>query len=330
MSRRWEWAGVVWLLAVSVGRAAPPAEGRPLEFHVVFDRAVSTEPFTGRVYVLLSKNEHKEPPSGPNWFHPEPFFAVDVKGWKPGEVLVVGAGALGCPAPLPQLEPGAYHAQAVMDFDPGDRSCAAAEGNGYSKPVHADLDPKTSGAVALTIDQVYHARPFVETERVKVVDIESKLLTAFNGRPTRMRAGVVLPPSFFTNPDRRYPVVYEIPGFGGTHFGAFGAAARNAREPGRRGGVIGGAGPELPARPSRLRGLGQQRPVRPGAGRGADPGDRGGVPRPGDGGRPIRHRPLVRRLEQPVAAGGLPGHLRRRLVACRPTQWISAIFSASI
>jgi enterochelin esterase-like enzyme len=228
MSRRWEWVGVVWLLAASAGSAAPAVEARPLEFHVVFDRAASIEPFTGRVYVLLSKNEHNEPPSGPNWFHPEPFFAVDVKGWKPGEVLVVGAGALGCPSPLPQLEPGAYHAQAVMDFNPGDRSYAAAEGNGYSKPVQADLDPKTSGAVALTIDQVYHARPFVETKRVKVVDIESKLLTAFNGRPTRMRAGVVLPPSFFTKPDRRYPVVYEIPGFGGSHFGAFGAAARDA------------------------------------------------------------------------------------------------------
>ncbi|HVS35968.1 MAG TPA: alpha/beta hydrolase-fold protein [Gemmataceae bacterium] len=226
MSRPWRRLAVVLLFIPAFPVLA--AEPRPLEFHVVFDRSISAQPFTGRVYVLLSKTEHKTPPGGPNWFHPEPFFAVDVKDWKPGDVLVVGAGALGCPAPLPQLAPAGYYAQAVMDFNRGDRSFSADEGNGYSKPLHADLDPKAGGAVSLTIDQVYHERPFVETKRVKLVDIESKLLTAFYGRPTRMRAGVVLPPSFFTNPDRRYPVVYEIPGFGGTHFGAFGAASRDA------------------------------------------------------------------------------------------------------
>ena len=230
MFRRCGWRGIVLLLAASIGHAAPAAEPRPLEFHVTFHLAVATAPFTGRVYVQLSKSEYRTPPSGPNWFHAEPFFAVDVQAWKPGEMLVVGADALGCPAPLPRLDPGQYYAQAVMDFDRGDRSYAAAEGNGYSRPVRADLDPKAGGAIALSIDQVYHARPFVETKRVKLVDIESKLLTEFYGRPTRMRAGVVLPRSFFDNPERRYPVIYEIPGFGGSHFGAFAAATRDATD----------------------------------------------------------------------------------------------------
>ncbi len=220
------WLPIALLLAAPASVVA--ADSRPLEFHVVFDRQVSVSPFTGRVYVLLSRNEIKGLPNGPNWFHPDPFFAVDVKNWKPGEELVVGADALGCPAPMAQLAPGPYFIQAVMDFDRGDISFAAAEGNAFSKTVRADLDPKKSGAVSLIIDQVYHARPFVETKRVKLVDIESKLLTDFYGRPTRLRAGVVLPPSFFNNPDKRYPVVYEIPGFGGSHFGAFGAAARDA------------------------------------------------------------------------------------------------------
>jgi hypothetical protein len=229
--RRRVWAGAaVLLLAATACRPAAAADPKPLEFHVVFDRAVSAEPFTGRVYVLLSKKEFEQPPVGPNWFHPEPFFAADVKGWKPGEVLTVGADALGYPGPLTGLEPGTYYAQAVMDFDRGERSFAAAEGNGYGRPVKADLDPRAGGAVDLTIDRVYHARAFAEADRVKLVDVESKLLTEFCGAPTRMRAGVVLPKSFASDPDRRYPVVYEIPGFGGTHFGAFGAAERGATD----------------------------------------------------------------------------------------------------
>ena len=42
-----------------------------------------------------------------------------------------------------------------------------------------------------------------------------------NRRPTRLRAGVALPRSYGEAPARRYPVVYEIPGFGGSHFFAF-------------------------------------------------------------------------------------------------------------
>jgi hypothetical protein len=113
-----------------------------------------------------------------------------------------------------------YSIQAVMDFDRGARSFSTAEGNGHSATPRRQLDGATGGPVELKIDQVYKERPFKETERVKLVDIESKLLTAFHGRPTRLRAGVILPHSFAAAPTKRYPVIYEIPGFGGTHFGA--------------------------------------------------------------------------------------------------------------
>jgi pimeloyl-ACP methyl ester carboxylesterase len=117
-----------------------------------------------------------------------------------------------------------------MDFDRGGRSFSAADGNGCSRPLRCMLDPAATGPVPLQIDRVYKSRPFTETPRVKLVDIESKLLTAFHGRPTRLRAGVVLPASFAAQPPKRYPVVYEVPGFGGDHFGAFAAAGRNATD----------------------------------------------------------------------------------------------------
>jgi hypothetical protein len=44
----------------------------------------------------------------------------------------------------------------------------------------------------------------------------------------QLRAGVVLPPSFAKEPERKYPVVYEVTGFGGNHFAAFLASARKA------------------------------------------------------------------------------------------------------
>jgi S-formylglutathione hydrolase FrmB len=222
---------VVCLLSSwDAARAAPTTAARPLEFQVTFAPAVSRTAFTGRVYVLLSRQSIKEPPRGPNWFKPEPFFAWDVKDWRPGEPRSLGADALGFPTPLAQLPRGTYYVQAVMDFDRGARSFSAAEGNGYSKALRVDLDAAVSGPIKLVIDQVYRAPRFQEAERIKLVDIESRLLTRFHGRPVRLRAGVILPRSHVTSPGRRYPVIYEIPGFGGTHFMAHKAAERNATD----------------------------------------------------------------------------------------------------
>ena len=42
----------------------------------------------------------------------------------------------------------------------------------------------------------------LETERVKLFEVESRLLSAFHGKPISLRAGVVLPKSFATEKDR--------------------------------------------------------------------------------------------------------------------------------
>jgi enterochelin esterase-like enzyme len=221
-------AAIAWLpLLILLASRTPATETKPLEFHISFAKTVSSRPFTGRVYVMLSRQAITEPRSGPSWFNTEPFYAGDVKEWKPGQDLVLGRDALGFPVPLAKLAKASYWVQAVMDFDRGDRSFWAAVGNGYSKASQFELDPATSGSVQLVIDQIVQPRPFKETDRVKLVDMESKLLSTFYDRPVRMRAGVILPKSFEENPANRYPVIYVIPGFGGTHAGVHFAALQN-------------------------------------------------------------------------------------------------------
>jgi hypothetical protein len=203
------------------------AQDKPLAFRLTFDPAVCDKPFSGRVFVMFAKNEIKKLNSGENWFRPEPMLARDVKDWKSGAPLALGADALAHPEPLAKLAKGMWWVQAVMDFDRGSRHFSLAPGNVYSLPKRCTLDPSTGGTVDLHLDQVYQGRSFEETERVKLVEVESKLLTKFYGRPTKLRACVVLPESFAANPARRYPAVYEIPGFGGDHTMALLVARRN-------------------------------------------------------------------------------------------------------
>src|SRR5262245_12859877 len=204
---------------------SPAADPKPLEFRLTFDKSALETPFSGRVFVMFRTNS-ASPPSGMNWFRPEPGLAKDVKGWKPGEPLTIDAKDISYPKPLAELKPGKYYVSAVIDRDLGGIDFSASPGNVYSKAVQLELDPATTGTVELKLDQVYKTREFKETDTVKLVDIESPMLTKFHGKPMRMRAGVVLPPSFAKEPERRYPVVYEITGFGGNHFSALGVARR--------------------------------------------------------------------------------------------------------
>jgi S-formylglutathione hydrolase FrmB len=222
-------AVILFAAFVAAGSHQPLAAAdtpKPLEFRATFARSALARPFTGRVFVILLRSEPKPVPRQLDWFNPEPAFAVDVKDWKPGEPLVIGPAALAHPTPLAGVKPGTYYVQAVMDRDLGGISFAASDGNLYSPATRLDIDPASTGPIAVTLDQVYKSPPFEETDAVKLVDIESKLLTKFHGKPSRLRAGVVLPPSFLKDPERKYPVVYEITGFGGDHTVARMAAGR--------------------------------------------------------------------------------------------------------
>src|SRR5579875_1394368 len=142
--------------------ASALAQSRPLEFRLVFDRNVSAQPFTGRVYVMLFKQSVNELRPGPDWFHPDPFFAKDVKDWQPGQPLVLDGKSLGFPATMDKTPKATYSIQAVMDFDRGERSFSTAEGNGYSRTLRRELDGATTCPLELRIDQVYKSPPFIE------------------------------------------------------------------------------------------------------------------------------------------------------------------------
>ncbi|MFO0845566.1 MAG: hypothetical protein U0797_24805, partial [Gemmataceae bacterium] len=211
----------VLLVALAVG---PASAAGPLEFHLTFDAKARPTPFTGRVYVTLGSAEATALRGWPNWFSPQPGFARDVVNWKPGEKLIFDKGALGYPVSLDRVKKGTWTVQAVMDAHPNHINFTTAPGNVWGA-ARLELDPATTGPVALRLDRVFQEPAFQETDRVKLVDVESRLLSDFHKRPTRMRAAVILPESYAKAPARRYPVVYEIPGFSGTHRSALGRDA---------------------------------------------------------------------------------------------------------
>lgn len=206
--------------------AAPANAAGPLRFEVSFPAVVREAPVTGRVLLFLSRSTTGEPRRA-SFSSLGPVYAVDVKDLKPGEPAVFDPAkftapeALAFPTPLGRLEPGPYRAQVVIDLDTTQRDYNAGPGNLYSLPVTCELKRTNSGTFTLVADQVVKSTPPADTDWVKLVDLPSPILTAFHGRPVSQGAAVILPSTYATEPTRRYPVIYVVPGFGGRHTSAW-------------------------------------------------------------------------------------------------------------
>ncbi len=204
-------------------------------FSVRFSREVHPQPYTGRVYVLFSRIQ-KEPRNGPDWFHPEQFVAQDVRNWKPDEPLLftpkAAESTLAYPVPFAQMSLAGYKAQAVVRFNPMERRIGDGPGNGYSQVVALGVtvggSKQEDRPVELNVSKLVQEQVFPESRWCKLLRFRSQKLSEFHGRDVYLQASVLLPASYFDQPERRYPTILTIPGFGGTHF--FGASKQPVSE----------------------------------------------------------------------------------------------------
>ena len=222
-------AVVLGVMPASFARQAPLATGAKrdaatksasggLVFDVTVAPSLLSAPAKGRLYIFMIPGETRSQPRlGPDWFRPQPFFAVDVDGWKPGQMIRVGSDAVGYPGPLNELKPGKYTIQAVFRVNPDTHRIGDGEGNAYGPLIQTEIDPKNGGSVPLVVDRLVAPRKFPSSERIKLVEVDSRMLSDFHHRPIKHRAAVILP-STLPKAGAKLPAVYIIPGFGGDHF----------------------------------------------------------------------------------------------------------------
>ena len=211
---------VMAVAVLSHHRLSRISAAEPITVNVTLDPAVVEQPISGRLFIYCSRKPTGEPRFGPDWFSPEPFFAIDVRNFKPGLTRVVDDRADGFPDRLSTLPPGKYRVQALLDQALDTHQPAYAAGNIFSDVREWRVDAESSSGVDLVLNHVVQPRRFQQSGWLKEVSLESKLLSDFHQRPVLHQAAVVLPQSYSRQPERRYPVLYIVPGFGGTHYDA--------------------------------------------------------------------------------------------------------------
>ena len=180
-------------------------------FNVSYTSAAYAGPFTGNVLLYLSK-KNAEPKNQPGW----PCYRLAVRNVKPGETIVFSDSALSYPTLLSRIGRGDYYVQAVWDLNVEGRLIGLSTGNPYSPARKVSLQAPAE-TFTLLCDQAVAAPVFVETKFCKEIKAPSGLLSRFHRKPVSLNAAVILPADYHRHPQRRYPVLFTVGGFGGDY-----------------------------------------------------------------------------------------------------------------
>jgi hypothetical protein len=209
-------------------------------FEISYPASLDPGPITGRVFVVISKNSLREPRfQAGSYGGSVPFFGLDVNQMKSGDAAVIDRSTLGFPlSSLNDIPAGDYYVQAVlnvytqfhrkdghviwahMDRWEGQR-WNISPGNLVSEVQKVRLDPDAGFKVQLILSRkLPEIRVAPDTEWVKRVKIQSKLLSEFWGQPIYIGATLLLPKGYAVETSREYPAIYIQGHFGlGAPFG---------------------------------------------------------------------------------------------------------------
>jgi hypothetical protein len=231
------YTGMVIILTASLSLFVGCTESRDAgrEFRVSISRSLSEKPITGRVYVFIFTDENNNPRLRRGFGHQpvstvtgEPFFAVDVHGLMPGEPVHVGDGSFGYPlVNLQELPAGDYFVQALLniytEFRRSDghvvwahmdqwegQQAGKSPGNLISSVKKVTLDSSRGYSIKLELNETIPPIDIPpDTQWIKRVKIQSRLLTEFWGHPIFIGATLLLPKDYGSRPGSFYPTVYS-------------------------------------------------------------------------------------------------------------------------
>jgi hypothetical protein len=208
--------------------AAGQVSGSKLHFEISFPESVSTKPLDGHILLGISTDKSSEPRFQ---FREEEassaqFFGLDVENWKPGTPAVIDSTTLGYPLKsLEQLPRGTYYLQAVLNVyetyhradghtvklppDQGEgQQWFSKPGNLLNQPLLIRLDPQSGDTIRISLrEKIPSLATAKDTQYIKHLQIASKLLATFWGRPTYLGATILLPEGFHEHPEARYPLL---------------------------------------------------------------------------------------------------------------------------
>ncbi|MFK7921403.1 MAG: alpha/beta hydrolase-fold protein [Bacteroidia bacterium] len=174
----------------------------------------------GRLYLFISEAKSGEPrrqtwPRGNNHI-----FAQNLQAWDTDQMIYFDSeseldsnGSLS----LADFPDGDYRVQVLWDQNTT-ASSINAPGNLYSEVVELKL--RDDQKITLSLNQSIAPRKQITHPLLREHSVKSDSLSAWWGKEMQLEFSVLLPRSFESNPNKKYPIIYEVGGYGSRHYRA--------------------------------------------------------------------------------------------------------------
>lgn len=169
-----------------------------------------------RLFLFFSKYEFSPPytqiwPNGGN-----AIFAKNLH-WSPDQHLVISDLTDWSKTPtwdLNGVPSGTYYVQILWDQDQTE-SRIDAPGNLISEVKKIEISSDTH--LQFDLQEIIPERTLIDNPLVKYFEITSDTLSAWWGKPMKIKASILLPSGYYDHPDATYPVRYHVAGYGGRY-----------------------------------------------------------------------------------------------------------------
>ncbi|MBX7171862.1 MAG: esterase family protein [Pyrinomonadaceae bacterium] len=198
-----------------------PVFSQNLSFKVKIDASIAQQPLSGRLLIFMTNNPKPLEGIDPDFTNPEAVYitGMEVSNFDANKIIEVNPEISAFPRAFSKAPAGNYQIMALLDQDHSYTYDGAGAGDIYSPVTKITLP---AGETELTLSKQVPERKNT-IKNIQVVEFESPMLSAFWGRPIKMQASILLPPSYDKSKTQKYPTVYNIHGYGGSHLKAFGA-----------------------------------------------------------------------------------------------------------
>jgi hypothetical protein len=198
-----------------------------LKFEITFPKSAHSQNITGRVFVMISKTDDREPRLKVSYTG-VPIWGKDINNLKPGVPITIDDSIPGyILESIKDIPPGTYYLQGFVniytEFKRSDgktlwlhndqwegQKWNRSPGNLHSDVQKITIDPNNPQTIRLECKNVIPPVQIPEdTEWVKRIKIKSEILTKFWGQPIYLGATILLPKGYETHSDVDYPVHYQ-------------------------------------------------------------------------------------------------------------------------
>jgi S-formylglutathione hydrolase FrmB len=212
------------ICALFLANAFPATAAERIRFKIGISDTLAQGAVSGRLLIFMTSQAKTAEMLEPDFLNPRSVWTtgMEVHNLEAGKPIEVDPDALSFPTPFSRAPAGNYQLMALLDLNHSYTYDGAGAGDLYSAVATLpNLNPSSTQPIELTLTKRVPEQTISDTDSIKLVNFESPSLTKFWGRPISMLAGVVLPPDYTKSNATRFPTVYNVHGYGGSHLTAW-------------------------------------------------------------------------------------------------------------